>query len=69
MKYILFTTCLLLCISCTVDVKPTVTRQDLNTTIEVLRKTQAKVDDLTKRVDELEKSNADLTSKVNSLQH
>ena len=68
MRYIFFTVCFLLCISCTVNVaKPAVTKEDFNKTIEALRQTQIKVNDLNKRVDELEKSNADLVSKVNSL--
>lgn len=69
MKYMFSTVCFLLCISCTVNVaKPAVTKEDFNKSIEALRQTQVKVANLTKRVDELEKSNANLVSKVNSLQ-
>lgn len=58
-----------LCISCTVNVtKQEVTKKDFLKQVEVIRQTQIKLENLSKKVAEIEKENALLTDKVNQME-
>ena len=57
MKYVIFFISLL-CISCTLNVaKPEITKKDFVKTVEQLKETQKKVEELSNRLDALEKKN------------
>lgn len=69
MKYMIYFVILLMLISCSIDVKKTnVSGKDIIKNRHLIRQTEAKIANLTQKVDVLEKNTYDMIQEANSLQ-